>query len=122
MANNVQFQSSSPSTPSSATIVESVDQGGGVQRQKISVADIFGSSTIITTTPSSNANVVIFGTPTIAFSTGATTIINGANTANVVAGSSSVTSTMSALVVALSTLGNAGLSVYDGGSCGGDFS
>lgn len=64
-------------------------------------------SSVATVTPSSNFTVILSSNPTItSVSSGAVSIISGANTANVVAGSSAVTSTMSALVVALSTLGN----------------
>jgi hypothetical protein len=63
-----------------------------------SVATITPSS-VLTITPSSNLTVG-------SVSSGAVSLISGANTANIVAGASAVTSTMSALVVALSTLGN----------------
>ena len=62
-----------------------------------------------TVTLSSNPTVIVSSASnqTVTSLTSGTVVIsNGANQANVVAGSSTVTSTMSALVVALSTLGN----------------
>lgn len=64
-------------------------------------------SSAATVTPSSNFTVILSSNPTVtSISSGTVVISNGSNLANVVAGSSAVTSTMSALVVALSTLGN----------------
>lgn len=86
MANNVQFQSSVPATPSSATIVETIDQGAGIQRQRVSVGDILAGTTIIIScgtvthssaalvTPSSNVNVVITGVPSVTISSGTVTL------------------------------------------------
>lgn len=55
---------------------------------------------------SSNPTVILSSNPTItSVSSGAVSIISGANTANVLAGSSTVTSTMASLVVALSSNG-----------------
>lgn len=173
---NVTFQSSVPATPPVGTIVETIDQGAGVLRQRVSIGDgtvnvssgtvtlssnptvipssVFtvslqgipavalsttvtnavaissgtvtpssavqvtltsntvALSSVATVTPSSNFTVILSSNPTItSVSSGAFSIINGANTANVIAGSSTVTSTMSALVVALSTLGNLTFSV-----------
>lgn len=82
MANNVPFQSAAPATPSSATIVETVDQGGGVQRQVVRVGDFatgvaVSSGTITlssnpTVIPSSNVNVVIVGVPSVSLSSNPT--------------------------------------------------
>jgi hypothetical protein len=118
MANNVQFQSSVPATPSSATIVETIDQGGGVQRQRISIGDILAGTAVaissgtmtpssaLSITPSSNINVAITGVPTVALSSNPTVIPSSAvqvtltsNTVNVSSGtvtpSSAVTTTLS---------------------------
>lgn len=66
-------------------------------------------SSVSTVTLSSNPTVILSSNPTItSLSSGVVSImggVSGANLATVVAGSSAVTSTMAALVVALSTLG-----------------
>jgi hypothetical protein len=81
MANNVQFESSVPATPSSATLVQTIQQPDTSQRQVVSVGDFWGSSvgnipviisSNITVTPSSNTTVVVFGTPTVTLSSAAT--------------------------------------------------
>lgn len=65
-----------------------------------------------TVIPSSVATVTLSSNPTItSVSSGLTALSFGANVATIVAGSSAVTSTMSALVVALSTLGPLTVSV-----------
>lgn len=63
-------------------------------------------SSVYTVTLSSNPTVILSSNPTVtSVSSGAVSIINGANTANVLGPSSAVTSTMSALVVAMSSNG-----------------
>lgn len=111
MANNVPFQSSVPATPSSATIVETIDQGGGVQRQRVSIGDILAGtavaissgtvtpSSVLSITPSSNVNVAITGIPTVALSSNPTVIPSSAfqvtltsNTVNVSSGTVTLSS------------------------------
>lgn len=101
MASNVQFQSSVPATPSSATLVQTVQQPDTSQRQVISVGDFWGSSagnlpvqlsSNPTVIPSSIVSVAITGTPTVTLSSNPTVIPSSAVqvtlTSNVVALSS----------------------------------
>jgi hypothetical protein len=89
MANNVQFESSVPATPSSATLVQTIQQPDTSQRQVISVGDFWGSSAGAisvtlssnpTVIPSSNTTVVISGTPTVVLSSNPTVIISSQQT------------------------------------------
>ena len=66
MSNNITFQDSDLSTPPNATVVETIDQGAGVQRQRVEVAS-FG-----TTAAGTALTAVVSGAVTLA--TGAATI------------------------------------------------
>ena len=110
---------SSLSAPHTVVLSSNVTLAGGTVTLSSNPTVIPSSAVQVTLTSntvtlSSNPTVIISSASNqtvTSLSSGTVAISNGSNIANVVAGSSSVTSTMSALVVALSTLGNAGLSV-----------